>query len=563
MAAEPEFWFDQARADFVCDFFSECLCHIEGEWAGQPLELLDWQRDRVIRPAFGWKRRDGTRKYRVVYLCVPRKNGKSTLGAGCALTLLFVDGEPGAQIYGAGGDKDQAKIIFRIAGAMVDQEDELKSRSRTLRNVIEYPDSLAFYKALSADAYTKHGLNAHGIVFDELHTQPNRDLVDVLHTSTGSRRQPLETYITTAGFDRTSICWEIHEYALKVRDGEIDDPSFLPVIYAADEDDDWTDPAIWRKANPSFGVSIKEDYFVRECAKAQVVPAYENTFKRLHLNIWTEQDTRWLSADLWKSCTGGFSWQELRDICIGRECWGGLDLASRSDLTAFVLLFPPLSWTGGDPADLGKVPADDPWILLPFFWMPEKNVESRKKAQRAPYDVWVRDGAIEPTPGDIVDYDVIRARISGMDVFENYTVTPESIGMIDPREALSEQYIIHEIAYDRWNATQLVTQLASDGHSLVQFVQGMRSFQGPTADFVDPLLIGRRIVHGGHPVLTWMASNVTVETNAAGGMKPDKAKSQGKIDGIVAAIMALGRAVERNENSGFYDDADSAQPTAM
>ena len=559
---EDEFWFDEEAADLVCDFFAECLVHIEGEWAGEPLELEVWQRD-IIRPLFGWKRADGTRRYRTLWLEIPRKNGKSTIAAGIALVLLFVDGEPGAQVFGAASDRDQAKIIFRIARAMVENEPELDDRSRIRRSEIEYPDALSFYRVLSAEAYTKHGLNAHGIVVDEVHAQKNRDLIDVLHTSTGSRRQPLVVYITTAGFDRDSICYEMHEYGEKVLAGEIEDPTMLVVIFAADPEDDWTDPATWRKANPNYGISIKEDYLERECAKARAIPAYENTFKRLHLNIWTEQSTRWLSSELWDSCAGEIGWRVLRHVCLGRECWAGLDLSSRSDLTALVLLFPPTTWVGGTTDDLAKVSVEDPWIVLPYFWMPEENVESRKKAQRAPYDVWVKAGAIEATPGNIVDYDVIRARISGLDVFSNLAEWPESIRMIEPREPLSQQYFIREIAYDKWNSTQLATQLVSDGHSMVQFIQGMRSFQGPTAELSDPLLLGQKIVHGGHPVLDWMARNIAVQQDAAGNMKPDRSKSNGKIDGMVSLIMALGRAVEREDNSDYYDGSEAAQPMAV
>lgn len=312
---------------------------------------------------------------------------------------------------------------------------------------------------------------------------------------------------TTAGFDRHSICYEIWDYAVKVRDGIIQDESFLPVIFAADVEDDWKDPATWRKAHPGLGVSVQEDYFAAECAKAQAMPSYENTFRRLLLNQWTESDVRWLSMDAWDQCG-----DELPDL-TGRDCYAGLDLSTTTDITALVLAFP----------------IDGTVHMLPFFWVPQEGIFKRAKRDRVPYDTWAKQNHIEATEGNVIDYDVIRARIN----------------------ALSEIYHIKEIAIDRWNATQLATQLAGDGFSIVAFGQGYASMSGPTKE-LEKLVLGEQLNHGKNPVLRWMASNVSVEQDAAGNIKASKAKSTERIDGIVASIMALGRVIANQEPVEIY-----------
>jgi len=319
-STDSGFWYDEEAAERAVKFFATCLTHTKGEWAGQPLALSDWQANEIIRPLFGWKRADGTRKYRTAYIQIPRKAGKSTLSAGIALYMLLADKEPGAEVYSAAADRDQAAIVFEMARGMVDASEPLRKRTQGFKRSLVVPSTASSYKVLSADAYTKHGLNAHAIIFDELHAQPDRELWDVLTTSTGARRQPLTIAITTAGYDRHSLCYEVYDYAVKVRDGILDDESFLPVIYEASLEDDWKAPATWRKAHPGLGVSVREEYFEQECAKAAQLPSYENTFKRLLLNVWTEQDTRWLAMDAWDACG-----DELPDL-DGQICFAGLDL---------------------------------------------------------------------------------------------------------------------------------------------------------------------------------------------------------------------------------------------
>lgn len=507
-----DFYFDHRAADIAVAFFEQLLVHTKGEWAGKPFILQKWQKDEIIRPLFGWKRRaDHTRKYRRAYISVPRKNGKSTLAAGIALYLLFADGEPGAEIYSAAADRDQAAIVFEEASRMVQKSKALAKRAEVFKKSIVYGAKFSSYKVLSADAYTKHGLNAHGVVIDELHAQPDRELFDVLTTSTGARRQPLIVMITTAGFDRESICYEQHEYAQKVLKGIIEDPEFFAFIASADEKDDWQSPATWAKANPGLGETVKLDYLEAEAKRAAQVPAYQNTFRRLHLNEWTQQETRWLPIEHWDQGAIPIDIELLK----GADCYGGLDLASTSDLASFVLDFPP---EDGDEREVHQV--------LPFFWIPEENLIERVRRDRVPYDAWVRDGLIRTTPGNMIDYGFIVRDIV----------------------ALAELYHIKEIAFDRWGAFQVSQQLEGAGLTLAGFGQGFASMSPPTKDLLR-LVLDHKLIHGGHPVMRWMADNMVVSSDPAGNIKPNKQKSREKIDGIVALIMALDRAV-RNMGAG-------------
>jgi phage terminase large subunit-like protein len=499
----PKCSLDQTAADLAVRFFEENLTHSKGELGGKPFILEPWQQD-YVRQLFGTMS-GGVRQYRTSLLAIPRKNGKSTLCAGIALKLMF-DGEPGAEIYSCAADRDQARLVFEMAKVCVENSPKLRSRLRVFRNSIVREDTHSTYKALSAEAFTKHGLNAHGIIFDELHAQPDRELWDVMTTSTGARRQPLCVAITTAGFDRKSICWEIWRYALAVRDGAIKDPTFLPAIYAADPEDDWTKEETWRKANPNLSVSVKlEDLQVR-CQRAQDMPSEENTFRRLHLNQWTEQDTRWLRMDLWAQGD-----QACPVDLTGRECFGGLDMATSFDTTCLCLLFA---------LDDGRYWAE------PYFWIPEENMRERVKRDRVPYDMWHRQGFLRTTPGNVTDYDVVRADIN----------------------ELAKKYNIRQIAIDRWNATQLSNQLQGDGINVIGFGQGYGSMSAP-AKRLEGLVVGGRVLHHS-PVLDWQASNVAIQSDYAGNIKPSKAKSTERIDGIVSLTMAL----------GIHDTATAAPP---
>ena len=492
--------FDLPAAERVRDFCGRFLRHSKGQWAGQPFELLNWQWRQVIAPLFGWKRSDGTRRYRRGYIEVPKKNGKSTLFAGLSLYLLTCDSEPGAEIYSAAVDRDQASIVFNEAANMVDSSPHLSSRLKVVRSTKRIVDhrSRSVYRALSADVPAKEGLNAHAVLVDELHAQKTRELWDTLRYSGASRRQPLLLSITTAGYDQHSIGWEQHEYARQVIDGIVQDPWFFAYIAAAGDNDDWTDPDVWRQANPSFGVTIDAAQFAEDCAEAQESPAKENSFRRYRLNQWTEQEVRWINMQKWDACGGAL------DRLDGRECFAGLDLSSTTDVSALVLVFP----------------GDDGYDVLPQFWVPLEGARLRERRDRVPYGQWIVDGLIDGSPGEVIDYDRIRARVN----------------------ELGTRYRIRQIAIDRWNATQLATQLDGDGFEIISFGQGYASMSAPTKK-LEELILSEKLRHAGHPVLRWMAGNVSIEQDAADNWKPSKKKSCERIDGIVALVMAMGLAM--------------------
>lgn len=506
------YWFDEAAADRAVKVIERLCRHSIGEWAGKPFKLESWQRDDIVRPLFGWKRADGTRRYRIVFVSMGRKNGKSTLASAIAVLLLFADLEAGAQVYSAAADREQAAIVFDEAKRFVEASPELAKRAEVLKRSIYVPASGSVYRTLSKDSGTKHGLNPHGIIFDELHAQRTRELYDVLVTGTASRRQPITFVITTAGYDRESICYEVYQHARAVRDGSIDDDAFLPVVYELDERDDWTDESLWHKANPNLGVSVKLDYLREEAAKAKRNPAAQNTFRRLHLNQWTEQEHRAIDMNAWAACGGPIDLGQIQ----GATCFAALDLSSKTDITAFVLLFRL---------------ADGTVAILPHFWIPKENMVERIKRDRVPFDAWVRDGFIHATDGNVIDYTFIRKTV---------------------RELVSA-FHVQEIAFDPWNATQLATQLGEeDGIPMVEHRQHFSHMSEPTQQFLA-MIPAKKIRHGDNPVMAWMASNLTTKENADGNIRPIKGDKRARIDGIVAAIMALGRAISNPQPESVYE----------
>lgn len=472
--------------------------------------LEPWQQF-CIWSVFGWKRPDGTRRFRSVYEEVARKNGKSTKLAGIGLYMLIADGEAGAEIYSAATKRDQAKIMWVEAAKMAKKSSSLAKLLNVFgdRNPKATSCSISVsatggkYEPLGRDADSMDGLNVHCALIDELHAHKTRDMVDILDTATGSRRQPLIWMITTAGFNRQTICFEMHEYTEKVLSDLIEDDSFFGVIFTLDDDDDWEDETCWVKANPNLGVSKRLDDMRSKALKAKQQPTAQNAFLRLELNIWTQAETRWINIEHWNACNKPFDVELLR----GRECYGGLDLSSTLDVTALVLVFPPQK-------------SDDDYVVLPFFWVPEDTIIQRSKRDRVPYDLWEKKGLIKTTPGEVVDYDFIQQEI----------------------EELSRIYDIREIAFDRWNATSLINRLA-ERHvtKLVEFGQGYAGMS-PASKMFESKYVSHQINHAGNPVLSWMASNVVVTSDPAGNIKPDKAKSTERIDGIVAMIMGLDRA---------------------
>lgn len=497
-------YYDKEYADFAVAFI-ENLCHTKGTWAGKRFELMDWQ-EQIIRDLFGILKPNGYRQFNTAYIEIPKKNGKSELAAAVALLLTCGDGEQRAEVYGAAADRQQASIVFDVAADMVRMCPALNKRVKILASQkrLIYEPTNSFYQVLSAEAYSKHGFNVHGVVFDELHSQPNRKLYDVLTKGSGdARMQPLFFLITTAGTDTHSICYEVHQKAQDIIDGRKIDPTFYPVIYGADDTEDWTSPKVWKKCNPSLGETIGMDKVKTACESAKQNPGEENSFRQLRLNQWVKQAVRWMPMDKWDKCAFAVKEEQLE----GRVCYGGLDLSSTTDITAFVLVFPPID-------------EDDKYIILPYFWIPEDTLDLRVKRDHVPYDVWERQGYLQTTEGNVVHYGYIEKFI----------------------EELGKKFNIHEIAFDRWGAVQMVQNLEGMGFTVVPFGQGFKDMSPPTKELMK-LTLEQKIAHGGHPVLRWNMDNIFIRTDPAGNIKADKEKSTEKIDGAVATIMALDRAI--------------------
>lgn len=508
--------YDEMKADYAVNFI-ECLCHTKGKWAGEPFKLIGWQ-EQIIRDLFGIVKPNGYRQFNTAYIEIPKKQGKSELAAAVALLLCCGDGEERAEVYGCAADRQQASIVFEVAADMVRMCPALNKRVKILasqKRIIFQPTN-SFYQVLSAEAYSKHGFNIHGVVFDELHTQPNRKLYDVMTKGSGdARMQPLFFLITTAGNDTNSICYEVHQKAKDILEGRKIDPTFYPVIYGAEQDEDWSDPKVWKKANPSLGITVGIDKVEAAFESARQNPGEENSFRQLRLNQWVKQAVRWMPMDKWDACNFPVDVKGLE----GRVCYGGLDLSSSTDLTSFVLVFPPED-------DDGK------YEILPFYWIPEETLDLRVRRDNVPYDVWQKQGYIQTTEGNVVHYAYI----------ENFI------------EELGTRFNIREIAFDRWGAVQMTQNLENMGFTVVPFGQGYKDMSPPTKELFK-LTLEQKLAHGGHPVLRWNVDNVTIRTDPAGNIKADKEKSTEKIDGAIATIMALARALVCGTDNGesIYD----------
>ena len=475
------------------------LTHTQSPWAGQPFRLRPWQ-ETIVRKLFT-TRRDGLRKYRTCLLMLPRKNGKTELAAAIAIYCLLADGEIGGEIYLAAADREQAGKVFSVMAAMIQNDPTLDAQCEIAlsQKRIVHRASRSFCKAISAEAYSKHGFNASVVIYDELHCAPTRELWDVLATSQGARQQPILMAISTAGYDRHSILYELYSHAKAVATQPSIDPTFLPILYEAPQEADWTDVRVWRKANPALGDFRSLEEMQTACARAQEIPAQENAFRRLYLNQWTEQAARWLALTAWDACRGMGDPATWR----GRRCYVGLDLSATTDLTAAVAVFPDEAGGGFD--------------VLPAFFVPAESMRERVRRDRVPYDEWVKQGRLTATPGATVDYEAVRRQL----------------------QVWRALYDVRTVAYDPWNATDLVNRLEQqDGFRCVARQQGFSSFSAPSKA-LETAILARTLRHDGHPVLRWNVAHVAVEQDAGGNLKPSKPKSSDRIDGVVALIMAL------------------------
>lgn len=472
--------------------------------------LEPWQAF-CVGSVWGWQREDGTRRFRRVWEEIPRKNGKSTKGAGVALMLLTADDEPGADVYAAATKKDQARIVHDEAKRMVRRSPALAGRVQVFKSNISVDATASKFEPLTADAKSLDGLNPHGVVVDEVHKHKSRDVIDVLDTALGSRRQPLLWMITTAGDDNpeTPYAAENH-YAQQVLEGVIEDDSTFVFITTIDKDDKWDDPVAWAKANPNLGVSVKLSYIRDQAAKAKLMPSALVAFKRLHLNVRTADTSKAIDAELWRANGLGF----IDPATLkGRDCFMSLDLSSKLDISALLRLFPPMT-------------PDERWRVLARFFMPMDDLEDREKRDRVPYRRWMEEGWIEGTPGNVIDQEAIFER-----AIEDARATPPT-----------------DLAIDPWNAYGLIPKLQGEGIQVFEFIQGLKSYTAPTKELMNKLHASQ-LDHGNNPVLTWMASNLHVQTDKNQNQMPTKKHSRGRIDGMTCLIMAIGRAMNAEQST--------------
>lgn len=510
---ERGLYFDPAAGQLVISFFG-LLKHSKGEWAGTSIKLEPWQQF-ILWVLFGWKREDGSRRFRICYLEVPRKNGKSTVAAGVGLYLMVADNEPGAEIYSVATHREQAKITHSEATRMVKASQALQKRCKIYVDNIHIPNTASKFQPLGRDSNTMDGLNIHGAIIDELHAHKTREVVDLMETGKSARRQPMQFEITTAGHDRHSICYEHHEYSKKVLQGVIENDAWFGIIFTFDEEDDYYVERTWFKANPNLGISKKLEYMQEQAQKAKDMPSETNKFLRLDLNVWTQSVTKWIPREHWDACG-----QLVDPIGLqGRRCYAGLDLSSNIDISSYSLVFPPET-------------IHDPYQVIMRFFIPEEAMHIRSHRDRVPYDAWVRQGYITATSGNVIDYDYILEMLR------------KDLGVYD----------IEQLAFDRWGATQITIKIQDDlGIECVQFGQGYQSMNSPMKD-LERLIRQHTMAHGNNPVLNWMADNLVVDVDAAGNIKPDKEKSIERIDGMVAMVMGLDLAIRHKKSGSVYEE---------
>lgn len=505
--------FSESKAVHALEFFG-FLKHSKGEWAGQTIKLEPWEMFWTA-VLFGWVRaKTGFRRFRFAYWEVARKNGKSTWLAGIGLYMFIADQEPGAEVYTVATKEDQAKIIFEESKRMVKKSAPLKKRITIHKKTMSIESLAASYLPLGRDSDTQDGLNTHCGLIDELHAHKSPDMWDVIETSTGARRQPLLLAITTAGTNQFGICYEQRTYLEKILTGVIEDDAYCGMIYTLDDEDDPFDEANWIKANPNLGVSVRLDNLQELAKKAQETPRAINNFLTKRLNIWCAAEQRWLDMRAWMDCGAFFDTEELR----GRECYVGIDLSKKIDLTASAFVFPP-------------VEHDPFWYAILRFYFPADNVEKRKRETRVPFDLWANQGWVCLTPGNVVDYGYIE----------------------DDIKKYSEIFKIKEICYDPYNATQFANSL-SGFFSMIEVRQGALTLNEPSKEF-EAIVTARKFRHGGNPVLSWNASNVVIVPDRNGNYLPSKGKSIESIDGVAAIINAMSRAITSVNQESIYESS--------
>lgn len=489
-----EFFFDVEAAEHAISFFQFCK-HSKGEWAGQTIKLELWQ-CFIVGSIFGWKhKKTRLRRYKKTYIQVARKNGKSTMMAGIGLYGLVADGEPGAEVYSAATKRDQARIIFDEAKRMVKASPDIKKYVDVFQRNMNVPATNSKFEPLSADVDSLDGLNVSLALIDEWHAHKTREMFDVLDTATSSREQPLIAGITTAGFNRFSICYEQYGYCCNILSGTVQDEAYFSYIAQIDPEDDWRDPACWIKANPNLGVSVKLDDLLRKCAEAKEIPAAQNNFLCKHLNVWVNQTERWMDMEKWKACPEG----DIEDL-KGRDCIPSMDLSATTDLTSVNHEFPL---------------EDGYFAVISHSFMPEDRVDELEKRDNVPYRLWAKQGYITLTPGAVVDYEWIKSYILEMD----------------------KKYKTQEICYDPWNATQIANDLGNEGYTMVEIRQGFRTLSEPTKHIMS-LVLQKKLIHFNNPVLTWAINNAVVTQDPAGNIKLDKSKTTFRIDPAMAMVIS-------------------------
>lgn len=507
-------WFDPARAEYTANFFPRFLCHSKDPWRGKPFELLDWQRDEIIYPIFGWIRENNVRRFTRAWVEIPKKNGKSTFAAGIGLYMLAGDGEGGAEIYSVANDRVQAGIVHNEAMQMVEASPELCEALSINKSTktISYKETGSWYRALAGDAKRNEGLNGHAFIADEIHSWSGRKLFDAIRYGMRARSQPLFFVITTAGDDPASVAKEQHDHAVGVLNGTIEDRRFFAYIRAADEEDDPLSEETWRKANPSYGLTINADEFCEDAQEAANQPSSFNSFKRYSLNIWTTGESPAIDIHKWNACKRDYTEADLE----GRECFAGLDLSKVSDTTSLQLYFPEEDGTAK---------------VLSYFWLPEET--ARDQNHLVSWLAWAERNYVELTPGRTVSYKAV----------------------IDKIAKLADRYDIRGLAYDPWNAEQTSSEIEDDlGIPRYEFRQSMRQYADPSGEF-EKMILEEKLHHNGHPVQSWQAGNLQWKTDESGNKRPIKPKPKDyrKVDGPCALIMAIGLSVGHEGSS--YDNA--------